>query len=214
MRQIVEPLDQTGSRAVLQRPREAEAFVHRDPGDNASVVSIALDGGSELIHESLLSLRGLLVKVGHLGPEQEAKTIRPVEPAGIFDFLVLARPVEAQGLRELDVVTKIGVRGGGVPAAGKVSLVQHQSLNVALAIQQETPVACPHGAHAEITINPVAVAATIVNEPDGELVERRMLRTPGVDLCKRHLNAPAPTAKRADGASLPCDVELDVGIGL
>src|SRR5438477_1137005 len=206
MCQIVEAVDHARKDAVLHWPRETEALVHRDPGDNANVVLIALDSGSELIHQSLLRLRGVLVKVGHLGPDEEAKAIRPVEPAGVFNFLVLARPVEAQGLRELDVVTEIGVRGGGVPTARKVSLVQHQSLNVGLAIQQETPVACPDGAHAEITFNPVEVAATIVDEPDGKLVERRMLRTPGVDLRERQSTAPTSTGKRADGASLPCDV--------
>src|SRR3989440_6197703 len=121
------------------------------------------------------------MKVGHLGPDQEAKTIRPVEPAGVFDFLVLARPVEAQGLRELDVMTEIGVGGGGVPTARKVSLVQHQSLNVGLAIQQETPVARPNGAHPEITLDLIEVAAAIVDESDCQLVERRILRTPCVD---------------------------------
>src|SRR6266550_1482548 len=214
MSQVVKPVDHACGDPFLQWPRETEALVHRDPGDDAGVIFITLDGGSELIHQPLLRLRGVLVKIGHLGPDEEAKTIRPVEPAGVFNFLMLARSVEAQGLRELDVVTEIAVGGGGVPTARKVSLVQHQSLNVGLAIQQETPVACPDGAHAEISINLVEVAATIVDEPDGELVERRMLRTPGVDLRKRQSTASTPTAKRADGASLPCDVELDVGIGL
>src|SRR5256885_11422867 len=147
------------------------------------------------------------MKVGHLGPDQEAKTIRPVEPAGIFNFLVLARPVEAQRLREVDVVTEIGVRGGGVPAAWKVSLVQHQPLDVGLAIQQETPVARPDAAHPEITFNPVEVAAAIVDKPDCQLVERRIFRTPGDDVRKGESTASAPAGKRAHGASLPRDVE-------
>ena len=182
MCQIVEAVDHARNDAVLHWPRETEALVHRDPSDNANVVLIALDGGSELIHQSLLRLRGVLVKVGHLGPDQEAETIRPVEPAGVFNFLVLARPVEAQGRRELDVTAEIGVGGGGVPTARKVSLVQHQSLDVGLAIQQETPIARPDGAHPEITLNPVEVAAAIVHESDGELVEHRILRTPRVHL--------------------------------
>src|SRR5256886_11347441 len=75
----MEPVDQTGSRAVPQRPRETEAFVHRDPRNNAGVILIALDGGSELIHQSLLRLSGVLVKVRHLGPDQEAKPVRRSE---------------------------------------------------------------------------------------------------------------------------------------
>src|SRR2546429_6629446 len=208
----MEPVDQTGSRAVPQRPRETEAFVHRDPRNNAGVILIALDGGSELIHESLLRLSGVLVKVRLLGPDQEAKPVRPVEPAGVFNFLVLAGPVEAERLRELDVVAELGVGSRGVPAARKVPLVQHQSLDVGFAIQEETPVARPDGAHAKITFTPVEVAAAIVDEPDRQLVERRILRTPGVDLRKRQSTAPAPSSKRTDGASLPGDLELDAGI--
>src|SRR5205809_1952377 len=212
MRQVVEPVDQARSDAVLRRPRKTKAFVHRDPGDDAGVILIALDGSSELIHQSLLRLRGVLVKVGHLGPDQEAKTIRPVEPAGVFNFLVLARPVEAQRLRELDVMTKIGVGRGGVPTARKVSLVQHQSLNVGLAIQQETPIARSDAAHPEITLDPVEFAAAIVDAPDRELVQRWILRTPGVDSRNGQSTAPATSHKRADGTSLPRDVELDVGV--
>src|SRR6266702_3647614 len=212
MRQIVEPVDQARSDAVLQRPRKTEAFVHRDPGDDAGVILIALDGGSELIHQSLLRLRGVLVKVGHLGPDQEAKPIRPVEPAGVFNFLVLARPVEAERLRELDVVTEIGVGCGRVPTAGKVSLVQHQSLNVGLAIQQETPVARPDRAQPEITFDSIEVAAAIVHEPDRELIEHRTLRTPAVHFRKGQSTTPVPSGTRADGPSLPGDVELDAGI--
>src|SRR2546430_5730877 len=174
MCQIVEAVDHARKDAVLHWPRETEALVHRDPGDNANVVLIALDSGSELIHQSLLSLRGVLVKVGHLGPDQEAETIRPVEPAGVLNFLVLARPVEAEALRELDVTAEIGVGGGGVPTARKVFLVHRQSLNVGLAIQQETPVARPHAAHPEITLDLIEVAAAIVDESDCELVECRI----------------------------------------
>src|SRR5438477_8315920 len=116
MCQIVEAVDHARNDAVLHWPRETEALVHRDPSDNAGVILIALDGGSELIHQSLLRLSGVLVKVRHLGPDQEAKTIRPVEPAGVFNFLVLARPVEAERLRELDVVAEIGIGRGSVSA--------------------------------------------------------------------------------------------------
>src|SRR5256886_16667519 len=153
MCQIVEAVDHARKDAVLHWPRETEAFVHRDPGDNASVVLIALDDCSELIHESLLRLRGVLVKVGHLGPDQEAKTIRPVEPAGVFNFLVLAGPVEAERLRELDVVAEVGVGSRSVPAARKVPLVQHQWLVVGFAIYEETPDTRPDVALAILTFN-------------------------------------------------------------
>src|SRR3989442_796100 len=102
MSQVVEPVDQARG-TVLQRPGETEAFVHGNPRDDAWVVFIALDGRGELIHQSLLRLRRVLVKAGHLGPDQEAEPVRPIQPAAVFKFLVLARPVEAQGLRELDV---------------------------------------------------------------------------------------------------------------
>src|SRR6202022_5211807 len=103
---------------------KTETLVHRDPRDHTGVVAIALNGGGQLIDQSLLRLSGVLVKVGHLGPDQKAKLICPVQPPRVFNLLMFARAVEAKGFRELDVSTQIGVGGGGVPTAGIVSLVQ------------------------------------------------------------------------------------------
>src|SRR2546427_6551629 len=93
MSEVVEPGDQARG-AVLQRPGETEAFVHGNPRDNAWVVFIALDSRGELIDESLLRLRGVLVKVGHLGPDQEAEPIRPIQPAGVSSFWCLRAPLK------------------------------------------------------------------------------------------------------------------------
>ena len=100
-------------------------------------------------------------------------------------------------LRELDVVTEIGVGGGRVPTARKVSLVQHQSLNVGLAIQEETPVARRERAQPEITFDSIEVAAAIVQQPDRELVEHRTLRTPRLHLRKGQSTASAHSRERA-----------------
>src|SRR5258708_31027060 len=167
MCQGVKPVQQGRYDSVLQWPPETETHVHPYPHHDAWVAWMALYGGDPLIHQSLFRLRRVLLKVRHLGPDQEAHSIRPIQPAGVFNFLVLARPVEAEGFRELDVSTQIGVGRGCVPTARIVSLVQHQSLNVGLTVQEETPGPRPHTAQAEITLDPVDVAAGIIDEPDG-----------------------------------------------
>ena len=98
------------------------------------MVSITLEGGGKLVEQALLRPGCVRMEVGHLTPDQETKTIGPVQPARIFDFLVLAGPVETERLRELNVPPQVSIRAGRVPPAGKIALVENQALDKRLAV--------------------------------------------------------------------------------
>src|SRR5207244_12519648 len=73
----VEPKQQAHQFVLPHRSREPERFVHRYPRHNAGVVSIALDGGGELVEQTLLRLGAVRMEVGHLTPDQEAEATGP-----------------------------------------------------------------------------------------------------------------------------------------
>ena len=134
MRAAVEPHQQARQDILPHWPLKTERFVHRDPRHHAWVVPVALDGGRELVEQPLLSFGSVRMEVGHFGPDQKSKAIGPVQPAGIFDFLVLTGAVEPKRLRKLDVPAQVGIRAGGVPAAGKIPLIEDEALDVGLAV--------------------------------------------------------------------------------
>src|SRR5260370_35062959 len=77
------------------------------------------------------------MEVRHLPPNEKAKPVRPVVPARVFDLLVLARPVEAHGLRELDVAAQVFVAAGGEQSAGKIALDEAQAFDLGGAVGPE-----------------------------------------------------------------------------
>src|SRR5581483_7574553 len=92
------------------------------------------------------------VRARHLPPHEEAEPVGPVEVARILDLLVLADPVEAHALRELDVAAEGGVVGRRHSGLGPVSLVEHEAEQEGPAVQEE-----PVAAHGDLTERRVAL---------------------------------------------------------
>ena len=150
------------------------------------------------------------MKIRHLGPHKETEPVGPVEPARIFDFLVLAGPVEAEGFRQLDVATEVGVGGGRVPTARKVPLVQHQSLGVGLAVEVDVAIARLDRPQPEIAFDPVKLGAGLVEKPRGHGIENGRLRRPGHNLRQRDAPLPRHATEAADRSATERDREVDL----
>src|SRR5207247_11286930 len=105
------------------------------------------------------------MEVGHLAPDEETKTIGPVQPARIFDLLVLAGAGEPERLRALNVPAQVGIRASGVPAAGKIPLVEDEPLDLRLAITAAPPVACGDASQPKVAAGPVDPPACPVDGP-------------------------------------------------
>src|SRR5207237_2430895 len=103
----------------------------------------------------------------------------PIGPARVLGLLVLAGPVEAEGLRQLDVAAEVVVRGRGQEPARKVPLVEHEPLDERLAVEPEPPVASLDGAQAEVRFHPVAAVG------DLDVVQARRAWMPWLDALER-----------------------------
>ena len=162
----VQPVEKGRDDPLLQWPLETNGFVHGYPRHHARVVSVPLNGGGQLVQKSLFRQLAMLVKVGHLGPDQEAKPIGPVQPARVLRLLVLARPIKAKGFREFDVSAEVVVGSRGVPTAGVVALVEHQPLDIRLAVEQHAAVTCPDGSKPAIALDDIDVTTLRIYEPN------------------------------------------------
>ena len=95
MSEVVQAV-QESRRDVRLDGLQAEALVHRHPRDDARMTAITRHRLLPFGREPALSLGRVLVKARHLLPHQEAESVRPVEPARVFDLLVLASAVETK----------------------------------------------------------------------------------------------------------------------
>ena len=163
----------------MQGQLEAERLVHWDPGDDAWVVPIPVDGLGELVQKALLRFVAVGVKVWHLGPDQETEPVGPVQPSGIFNLLMLPSAIETERLRQLDVPAQIGIGSGGVPATWKVPLVEDEPLNERLAVEEEAPVLSPHSPQTEVTLDTVDLLPLVIERHDDQVVEPGRVRVPG-----------------------------------
>src|SRR6202165_4841891 len=67
-----------------------------------------------------------------------------------------------------------------------------------MTIQQEASITGPDGAHAEITLDPIAIAASVVDEPDSQVVEDGRVGAPGLDIRNGQGTAPRAPGEVAD----------------
>src|SRR5207237_3210102 len=109
--------------ALLGHALEPEALVRRNPGDDAGMSEVARHRFPPLMLEAPLRGFGMLMKSRHLAPDQEPKSVRPVQPARVLDLLVLTRAVEPHRLGEHDVAREVAIIGSGEEAFGEISLV-------------------------------------------------------------------------------------------
>src|SRR3989449_8487859 len=140
----------------------------------------------------------MLMKARHLGPHEEPKPVRPVEPAWIFRLLVLASPVEPKGLGELDVASQVFIARRGHPAAWEIALVEYEALDVGLSVQQELPVPRLDLAHSEIALDAVCLHAVQAQQSDLEVVEDRRIGRPRGDRIQLHATVAGPPGPGSD----------------
>src|SRR6266581_3351734 len=140
------------------------------------MVAVALDELGPLGGEAARGLGRVLVEARHLRPHQEAQRVRPVEPARVFRLLVLARAVEAERLRQLDVGAQRVAVARSEKASGEVALVEHQPLDERLAVQTPPTAIGLDLAQAEIRLDPVFA------QPDLDVVEPRRVGMPRFDV--------------------------------
>ncbi len=135
-------------------------------------------------------------------------------PARILDLLVLARAVEAHRFRELDVAAQVAARRRGHQAAGKVALVEHETLHVRCAVEPEPAVARIDRAQAEVAFDAIDLVA-VLRERDPQVVEMGSLGAPGMNRIEHDgaaAFAPAglATVEGHKRFSLASSVNLDV----
>src|SRR5258708_38910960 len=104
------------------------------------MVAIAAHDLAPLGGEPALVAGGVRVKAGTLRPHKEAEPVGPVQPPRVLDLLMLARTVEAERLRKLDVAAQRLVGRRSQQPVQKVALVQDQPLDEGRAVQPEATV--------------------------------------------------------------------------
>lgn len=103
------------------------------------MVPVSLQGLGELGEVAPGRLGGEAEEARHLREDEEAEPVRQVEVAGVLHLLVLAHPVEAQGLGERRVPPEGGEAWGREVAFGPEPLVQDQPGEVGLPVEEEDP---------------------------------------------------------------------------
>src|SRR6266851_6141144 len=81
----------------------APTLIKRDPRDDAGMAIIAVHHIDPLASEPLDGLLGVAIRAGHLLPNEQAEGIGPIQVTRVFNFLVLARPIETHVLSELHI---------------------------------------------------------------------------------------------------------------
>src|SRR5947209_18585410 len=96
--QVVERLNVVTLHRITGHIRHAPTLVKRDPCHDARMVIVTSKYLQPFACQPLYSDRRENIGVSHLTPDQQAKTVAPVEKAGVFDLLVDTHTVEAQFL--------------------------------------------------------------------------------------------------------------------
>src|SRR5205809_3600886 len=154
------------------------------------------------------------MEVGDLGPSNEPRRICAGKAGRIFDLLVLAGAGEPERLRELNVPAQVGNRASGVPAAGKIPLVEDEPLDIRLAIKEEPPVACGDASQPKVAGDLVDLSAGAVDETDDEVVEDRRVRAPGRHHGEKEPAATGCATPMADVSFTKASVQLNDTPGL
>src|SRR3989454_25458 len=126
----------------------------------------------------------------------------------------MGAPVEPDRLREPNARAQVGIRARGVPAAGKIPLVEDEPLDIRLAIEEEPPVACRDASQPKVAGDPVALSTGVVNEADDQIVEDRRVRAPGRHLGEKQPAATGRTTPTTDVSFTEASVKLDDTPGL
>ena len=210
---------------VLPVDEEAPRLVEQHPGEDGGVVEVALDHALEA--EPVFAehrLGGGAPGARHVGHDQEAEPVRPVELARHLHLDVDAVAGERELLREQDLVLHEFVRRERVEAVRVVALVQRELQVEGLAVQRHVGVfgsrqfADRHLAHAEVGAHLVRLrraglpSARLQRADD--LVEVGVLQVPELDVAQRdlHLRAHLPRREgdgRGLGAVLLAEADLE-----
>ena len=125
-----------------------------------------------------------------LAPNEEAALVAFIEVAGIEQFLMQARAVEAQLHRPLNVRGKLPFRCGGVHPFGIIPLVEHQPLEHRFSVEQEVQAAVLRIAQAEIGIHRILpeaqhnfVQISLADFPEMSLFQRQGKACRMVEFC-------------------------------
>src|ERR1700694_3683431 len=150
----------------------------------------------------------MLMEAGHLGPDQEAEPVGPVEPAGILGLLVLASPVEAERLRQFDVLAQGIVPRCSQKTARKIALVEHEGLDVRLAVQPEAAISGFDRAQPEIAVHAIGDLAVFVVQRGFEVVESGRIRMPRHDAGEGASSPAGPLSPPADHLTIETSDQL------
>ena len=120
LREIVERFEMGLLSRLMRQIRHAPAFVDRRPDNDGRMVVIArhhLDPFASHARDGFFVEQ---VRIGHLGGDQKSHSVRPVQEARIFHFLMLANSIETEFLHAADVGLDclVGRAGSGwIPAS-------------------------------------------------------------------------------------------------
>src|SRR5437016_3416029 len=182
------------------------------------MVTVAPNDLAPFGREPALGFGRVLVKARHLRPDEKAEPVRPVEPARVLRLLMLARPVEAEGLRKLDVLTQRLVARRGQQPVWKVPLVQHETLHERRAVQPEAAVSRLDLAQPEVAVNEIGSLAILAAQSRLELVEDWRLWMPRHRVLELQPSSPGKarpsagdlTTQRGDQLRLAVALDLEV----
>ena len=103
---------------------------------------------------------GEFISAGQFTPHQQSQTVGPVVIAGVLDFLVLSRAVEAHGFGQFNIPAKgVAVRRrqqGFLP----VALIQHHPQIQVVPVEEEPAFVRPEFPHSEISQYLIAALCT------------------------------------------------------
>src|SRR5262245_23887444 len=124
------------------------AFVDRNPSDDRGMIVVSRNHLLPLLRKTLYILLTKIVGICHFPPDDEPHPVAPVEPARIFNLLMLASAVQSKGLRHLNVVLNRLVGWWRQQAVWPVALIKHQLQVVRRVVQIEF---ARMGAHLSLT---------------------------------------------------------------
>jgi hypothetical protein len=151
------------------------------------------------------------VRVRHLTPDEEAESVGPVQPARIFDLLVLACAVEAHLLRQLDVATQCRVGRCGEQAVGPVALIEDEPEEDRSPVEAELVTDDLDLPHAEVAGDEIPSPTLGVEHLHGEVVQRRLLQRPQGKRGLGELELDRRLRSGCDEARGACPAVVDVG---
>ena len=198
----------------------APALVERHPHHDARMVATLVDQRVELRFEVLRGLgraRRAAAQHGarHVLPHEQAQPVGPVVPALGLDLDVLARHVEAELLRDVDIRSQGFVGRRGVEPVGPPPLVERSDLEQRRVVEAHPRdavgiLAERRLAHAEVRRYLVHRAARS-HERDAQVVEERRVGRPELRAGHAHRERPVRLARRA--RHLARSVQRDRGHG-